>query len=252
MMNHPTRSAARPALLIHIFTLALMLCLAPGKARALEVDPPLLAASRAALQTASLQPLATAVTGKELPVAPPRLRTLIAPKLTPDDLNEVHRIRGLKVTRNTARRKLRGLKPRLVKLLIKVQDHFGRPLHIISGCRSKKHNRRVGGARRSQHLHCNAADFQVPGVSKYKLARYLKRMPGRGGVGLYCRSSYVHLDIGPKRQWHWSCKKKRRKYKKRRARRKVAKLNRNYKQTRALNKRKSKRSKRRTRTASRD
>lgn len=127
-------------------------------------------------------------------------------------------IYGIQITPTSASWKVNGLKPGLVRLLIKVQLHFGQPLHIISGCRSKKHNKRVGGARRSQHLHCNAADFQIPGVSKNKLAAFLRRMPERGGVGVYCRSSYVHLDIGPKRQWYWACKK-RKKYKKRRVRR---------------------------------
>ena len=102
---------------------------------------------------------------------------------------------------------LKRLKPAVLKLLVRVQTHFGKPLHIVSGCRSKSHNRRIGGAGRSQHLHCNAVDFQIPGVSKAKLSVFIKRMRGRGGVGTYCRSSYVHLDAGPRRDWHWPCRK---------------------------------------------
>jgi len=55
-----------------------------------------------------------------------------------------------------------------------------------------------------------AADIGVPGISKSSLARYLRSRPGRVGIGLYCRSRSVHIDIGPKRQWYWGCGKKKR------------------------------------------
>ena len=105
---------------------------------------------------------------------------------------------------------------RLRSLLKKVSAHYGRKLIITSGYRSHRHNRRIGGARRSQHLHCNAADFRVPGVSKYALARYLKSLPGRGGVGTYAGNGIVHLDVGPRRAWHWGGRKRRHASKKRR------------------------------------
>ncbi len=99
--------------------------------------------------------------------------------------------------------------PRLRKLLKKVSNHYGRKLRITSGYRSHRHNRRIGGARRSQHLHCTAADFYVPGVNKYTLARYLKGLAGRGGVGTYSGNRIVHLDVGPRRTWHWGGRKRR-------------------------------------------
>lgn len=99
---------------------------------------------------------------------------------------------------------------RLKRLLRKVSRHYGRKLRITSGYRSHRHNRRIGGARRSQHIHCTAADFYVPGVNKYALARYLKSLPGRGGVGTYSGNRIVHLDVGPRRSWHWGGRKKRR------------------------------------------
>ncbi len=95
---------------------------------------------------------------------------------------------------------------RLKKLLAKVSAHYGRSLVITSGYRSHRHNRRIGGARRSQHVHCKAADFYIPGVNKYSLARYLKKLPGRGGVGTYSGNRTVHLDVGPRRTWHWGSK----------------------------------------------
>ncbi len=101
--------------------------------------------------------------------------------------------------------KIDCLPKELRMLLNTVAWHYGKHVHIQSGYRSKHYNRRVGGARRSYHVACKAVDIQVKGVSKYKLARYLKSLPGRGGVGTYCNNSTVHIDVGPKRQWHYGC-----------------------------------------------
>ena len=102
------------------------------------------------------------------------------------------------------------LNRRLVRLLRQVERRFGRPVLISSGCRSRSHNRRIGGAPASWHLRCMAADFKVAGVSKSALLRYVRSMPGRGGIGTYCRTAAVHLDVGPPRQWHQGCRRKRR------------------------------------------
>lgn len=101
-------------------------------------------------------------------------------------------------------------KPELIKLIRQVERHYGKKPIVTSGYRSPAHNRRVRGARRSLHMKCSAADIQVPGIGKASLARYLRSLPGRGGVGLYCRSRSVHIDIGPKRQWYWGCGRKKR------------------------------------------
>ena len=106
-------------------------------------------------------------------------------------------------------------KPRLTQLLKRVEAHYGKKVIITSGYRSKSHNRRVRGARKSQHLYCNAADIRVPGVGKHTLAKFARSLPGIGGVGIYCRSSYVHLDIGKRRNWYQRCGKKRRRSTKR-------------------------------------
>ncbi len=102
------------------------------------------------------------------------------------------------------------LKPELVKLLTKVEKHYGKKVVITSGYRSKSYNRRVRGARNSQHMYCKAADIRVPGVSKRELVKFARTLPGIGGVGLYCRSSYVHVDVGSRRDWYWGCGKKKR------------------------------------------
>ncbi|MEM1364692.1 MAG: D-Ala-D-Ala carboxypeptidase family metallohydrolase, partial [Pseudomonadota bacterium] len=71
-------------------------------------------------------------------------------------------------------------------------------------------NRRAGGARNSRHTFCDAADIQVAGVSKWTLAKYLRTIPGRGGVGTYCHTKSVHIDTYKKRDWNWACRKRKR------------------------------------------
>ena len=97
---------------------------------------------------------------------------------------------------------------RLRSVLNKVRARYGATAIVSSGYRSKRHNRRVGGARRSMHMQCKAADIRVPGVNKYQLARFLKTIPSVGGVGTYGCNGSVHVDVGPKRQWHWRCRRR--------------------------------------------
>jgi uncharacterized protein YcbK (DUF882 family) len=97
------------------------------------------------------------------------------------------------------------LKPRLLTMLKSIERHFRRPVMITSGYRSPSYNRLVRGAPRSLHMLCEAADIQVQGVSKWEIARYVRALPGRGGVGTYCHTDSVHVDIGPERDWNWRC-----------------------------------------------
>ncbi|EFL89131.1 peptidase M15A [Ahrensia sp. R2A130] len=98
----------------------------------------------------------------------------------------------------------------LVAILKRVERHYGKPVVITSGFRSQSYNRRIRGARNSTHTKCLAADIQVEGVSKWQLAKYMRSIPGRGGVGTYCWTKSVHIDIGAKRAWHYCNRRKKR------------------------------------------
>ena len=99
------------------------------------------------------------------------------------------------------------LKPALVRVLKRVEREFGKPVVVTSGYRSPSRNSNARGAKNSLHIYCAAADIQIEGVSKWDLAAYLRGLPGRGGVGTYCHTKSVHIDIGPRRDWNWRCRR---------------------------------------------
>lgn len=100
------------------------------------------------------------------------------------------------------------LKPSLVRVLKTIEGHFGRKMIVTSGYRDPSRNRRANGAKNSLHMYCAAADIQLPGVSKWELASYVRSMPGRGGVGTYCHTESIHVDVGPERDWNWRCRRR--------------------------------------------
>jgi len=100
------------------------------------------------------------------------------------------------------------LKPSLVRVLKTVEQHYGKKAVVTSGYRDPSRNQKARGARNSLHMFCAAADVQIEGVSKWELATYVRSMPGRGGVGTYCHTDSVHIDVGPERDWNWRCRRK--------------------------------------------
>ena len=96
----------------------------------------------------------------------------------------------------------------LVRMIRQVESRFGKKVVITSGYRSPPHNRRVGGAKASMHMACKAADFHIPGVSGVEVARYVRSLPTRGGVGTYCHTAAIHIDTGKQRDWNWPCRRR--------------------------------------------
>ena len=79
------------------------------------------------------------------------------------------------------------------------------PFEVICGYRSPQTNtmlrhRSTGVAEHSLHLQGRAIDVRLPGVPTERL-RDLALHMGRGGVGFYAASDFVHLDNGPLRRW---------------------------------------------------
>ena len=61
----------------------------------------------------------------------------------------------------------------LVENLQIIRNYINEPMHIISGYRTPKYNRKIGGARRSQHMKAKAADIIVKGMRSTKLRKII-------------------------------------------------------------------------------
>jgi uncharacterized protein YcbK (DUF882 family) len=83
---------------------------------------------------------------------------------------------------------------------------YGEEVGIISGYRSPNTNKMLrqrgsgGIAKRSLHMRGMAIDIRLDGLSAERVAEAARRLR-RGGVGLYSRSNFVHLDCGRVRHW---------------------------------------------------
>lgn len=86
---------------------------------------------------------------------------------------------------------------RLVWHLEKLRAIVGKPLRIVSGYRTPAHNRAVGGASRSRHLHGDAADIPY-GYATLAQAE----QAGFKGIGTRGRFA-VHVDMRPGAPARW-------------------------------------------------
>ena len=58
-------------------------------------------------------------------------------------------------------------------ILQPVRDHFGKPVRVNSGYRSLALNTAIKGAKSSQHMKCEAADYEIDGMSNRELAHWV-------------------------------------------------------------------------------
>ena len=66
--------------------------------------------------------------------------------------------------------------------------------------RSPEHNRAVGGATRSKHMDGAAFDIGMANHDPVALEASAREV-GFLGFGFYPRSGFIHVDLGPARQW---------------------------------------------------
>ena len=98
--------------------------------------------------------------------------------------------------------------PRVFDLLSDITKKVGRPnaeIDIICGYRSPASNEYLrthtsGVAKNSLHMQAEAIDVRLPGtpISAFRNAALAL---GRGGVGYYPASDFVHVDVGRVRRW---------------------------------------------------
>jgi uncharacterized protein YcbK (DUF882 family) len=102
--------------------------------------------------------------------------------------------------------------PRVFDILSDLAAAVGHPdgeIEVICGYRSTwsnefLHARSAGVAKKSLHVQAHAIDIRVPGVDTLTLRNAALAL-GRGGVGYYPRSGFVHVDTGRVRTWCYGC-----------------------------------------------
>jgi len=87
-----------------------------------------------------------------------------------------------------------------------LRDHLDKPIRIISGYRSPNYNKKIGGAKKSQHMTAKAADIKISGMTpaEVKDVIILLIKEGKmhsGGIGLY--TTFTHYDVrGRNARWY--------------------------------------------------
>jgi uncharacterized protein YcbK (DUF882 family) len=88
-------------------------------------------------------------------------------------------------------------------------------IEVVCGYRTPETNSalrqnspQTGVAEHSQHMEGHAIDLRVPGVTTAKLRDAALSLKA-GGVGYYPVSQFVHVDVGPVREWVFGSKQRR-------------------------------------------
>ena len=79
-----------------------------------------------------------------------------------------------------------------------LRDYYGKAIHINSGYRSPSYNKKVGGAKYSQHLLGKAADITIEGYRPVQIKAAIEKLIDQGkmkdgGIGQY--KTFVHYDV---------------------------------------------------------
>jgi uncharacterized protein YcbK (DUF882 family) len=100
--------------------------------------------------------------------------------------------------------------PKEFDVLHAMMSRLGRAsgiIQVVCGYRTPETNEalrhasvKTGVAEHSQHMEGHAIDLRVPGVSTVQLRNTALSLHA-GGVGYYPVSQFVHVDVGPVREW---------------------------------------------------
>jgi len=94
---------------------------------------------------------------------------------------------------------LDGRANRLAMVFEDIRRLYGKPITILSAYRTPSWNKKIGGAKASQHLEGRALDLRPPkGILLTKFYNDIKTRTGQFGIrGLGLYNTFVHVDIRP-------------------------------------------------------
>lgn len=122
-------------------------------------------------------------------------------------LGEFHCCRGHCAAANVPGDAVPALRRLVKKALQPMRDKFG-VCTVHSGYRNQRHNQHVGGVTNSFHRYdlnpsAPAADVSFANGTVDQWAAEARRLlPNTGGIGRYPSQRFVHVDLGPRRQWN--------------------------------------------------
>ncbi len=123
-------------------------------------------------------------------------------RYVPDAMSEL-----MKVLRDWRNGEEHLMDPRLFDVMHALRGKLetNEPFQVISGYRSPEtnaamHERSHQVASNSQHTQGRASDVRIEGVELSRLHGAALDLAA-GGVGYYPVSNFVHVDVGPVRQW---------------------------------------------------
>ncbi len=117
-------------------------------------------------------------------------KALISPYFTPQDFD----------SRDEPGTGLEKMNPKVLQLLRTIRETTGAPMWIASAYRTPKHNRAIGGAPNSAHVHGHAIDFSfygsdpMPSRLRWRVLEILI-LTKTSRFGLY--NSFIHIDTAP-------------------------------------------------------
>ncbi len=82
-----------------------------------------------------------------------------------------------------------------------LRDLANRSISITSACRCESHNKRVGGASKSQHKYAKAADVVIQGLTPAEMTKLAEQVPEfqKGAVITYNGDGFIHVDVRGKK-----------------------------------------------------
>ncbi len=225
----PLRSLASVRSLAALFTLVLLATIVPqASARRVETrrHPHLRAVARAFL-TAALPGIGLLPDDQDVPDADGKRYELSFARQGGEMIHVIYRVGDFYIPdaldqlshflRDSHNQEVGAYDPREFDVLHTLLAKVGKSssvINILSGYRTQATNdalRESGtanAAEHSQHIEAKAIDIRVPGVPAAVL-RDAALSLGAGGVGYYPRSQFIHVDVGPVRQWTFAPSAKR-------------------------------------------